>query len=324
MSIFSESACQAGANPLNKFVENAANADIGNFQKAFEQKQHGNFHSFQSIDSSVQNSFDNFTSLNNEKLVPPQSFYHHPQNQNLSAQLNQQRVHHLQPQGGWVNDFNNLSLSDHQKHPATINEHQEPRHFQPYAQKPVHSFTSRQLNAPILLNKSHATEQNVATHAFESNMAMSHIKEANKEFDSVFSEVESELITESVTPNQRTEEEEASISANNEEEKIQFAMLARKVFVTMNDTPKHVSTATSNKFKQSGFMQLMNQISNREIEISDDQKKLVDQNGVDIRSALSDPLSSLESHDILESPFESARKVTNGMVDSKSWQSEFV
>lgn len=148
------------------------------------------------------------------------------------------------------------------------------------------------------------------------------------EFDNAFNEIENELapLNQQNQNHQNNEEEETINNTNDEDDKIKFAILAQNVFNLMNNTPKNVSSTTSNKFKNSGFMQLMNKISNREIEISNDKMKLVDQNGNDIRSDLSDPLANMDLNNVLDSSYNSALKVSQNIpvnVDLNSWQGDF-
>lgn len=332
MSFFNEtSACQAASNPLSKIVDTTNNEHhnlngISSSQSGRTSQIPQTVHHFQNIDSSIQHEFDNFSSpghnfqLNNE-------LSHQKMELNEFAQpfSHQMSMQHQPQQNSWVSDFRSFSLSDSA---PQISQHQQQ---QPNQRQQMSNF-AHPLSS-LNRHTTHIQSPNMSISSNHQNVGLEHpsttsLKELNNEFDNAFTEVENEINIVSSTQNQSSiEEEESTKVVNDEEDKIKFAILAQNVFNMMNNTPKHVSSSTSNKFKQSGFMQLMNKISNREIEVSNDKQKLVDQNGKDIRSDLSDPLANLQINDLLDSPFNSALKVSQNTVvkvDLNSWQGDFV
>lgn len=149
-------------------------------------------------------------------------------------------------------------------------------------------------------------------------------------FESEFSAVEEELTRSNVQQDHPIQREQvpveepaaqASHEAIDESDKIRFAQIAQSVFNTMNTTPG-VSGTTSDKFKNSNFMKLMDRVSKREVEINDDRDKFIDSKGHDIRDDLPDPLRDLRESD-LRGPFESAKVVHEQMGDhltSSAWE----
>lgn len=103
---------------------------------------------------------------------------------------------------------------------------------------------------------------------------------------------------------------------DNETEKEQFAAAARQVQQSMMSNHTQQSQETAQKFQQSGFLKLMTQILDREVEISNDGEKLVSKTtGEDIRQYLSDPLKH-EREDEQEPEYQTPLKefVTHGLV----------
>lgn len=335
MSFFNESsACQAASNPLSKIVDTTTNerhntSGFNNFQSGRSAQVQNNFSRFQNVDNTVQHEYNNFSNsgqnfhLNNEFSLHDVGL-----NEPQQSHIQQANLHMQSQPNNWVSDFRSFSLSD--AAPQHLQQHQSQQSYQGQSQQhanhPLSSMNlyGHQMQSPHM---SSTTKVSLDAQQQQNRQSSTNLMEMNNEFDSAFSELENEINTTSVSQNQSAkEEEENSKVVNEEEDKVKFAILAQNVFNIMNNTPKHVSSNTSNKFKQSGFMQLMNKISNREIEISNDKKKLVDQDGNDIRSDLSNPLANLQMNDILESSFDSALKVsqtTAVKVDSNSWQGDF-
>ena len=335
MSFFNESsACQASSNPLSKVVDTTTNErhnvnGYNNFQSGRSSQIQNNLSRFQNVDNSVQHEYNNFSSSGqNFHLNDDFSLHDVRLNEPPQSQVQQANVYMHSQSNNWVSDFRSFSLSDASPQLSQQHQNQQSHQSQQLANHPLSSMHiyGHQMQSPNLtISANHLSLD--AQHQ-QNRQSSTNLMELNNEFDNAFSEVENEINIASPSQNQSSkEEEESNKVVNEEEDKVKFAILAQNVFNIMNNTPKHVSSNTSNKFKKSGFMQLMNKISNREIEISNDRKKLVDQNGNDIRSDLSNPLSNLQMNDILESPFDSAIKVsqtTAVKVDSNSWQGDFV
>lgn len=330
--------CQGAANPLNKFIETSnGNQDLNNFQNINNQNNlsRQNIHNYNNIDRSLQNDFNNFAETTpaslNSNIIPNSisvNNTHHIQYSNHVANNTQQTE--------WIQDFNDLSLQDgrqyqqmglnpslQQQQQQQQQAHQQRMHYQLPNQiqnQRLNLNTSRSYTSRLTSNSQQQTQQQ--------DIPQQDFDEINNKFDDMFNEVENDINKDQNT--QSNEEEDASINTpNDEEDKIKFAMLAQNVFNVMNNTPKHVSSNTSDKFKQSGFMQLMRRISSREIEISKDKKKFVDQNGIDINSnvnqTLPNPLNSVHS-DITDSAFDSAVKIGQKesiKVESSAWQGDF-
>jgi hypothetical protein len=340
MSFFNEQGlCQASVNPLHKIIDTSNNnSHLNNFrtsQNVGSSKQQ-NIHHFQNVDSLVQNEYNNysnqvdqdFESVNNilPKSIDISHNFQYPQNQISNQKIMQQN---------WSQDFNRLSVQDNNEQ---LHEqfHEQPIH----TLNPIVNMNSmnqqhlllsniplaniRNNNLELYRNQQQQQQQFVNESPTEIHSS-ANLNNLSNEFENAFSEIETELKMETQSENQKAEEEEI-VTTNDEEDKIKFAILAQNVFNIMNNTPKHVSSTTSNKFKASGFMQLMNKISNREIEVSNDKKKLVNQYGMDIRSELSDPLAGLSMNETLDSSFNSAVKVSQTKpidVNANTWQSDF-
>lgn len=342
MSFFNESsACQASANPLSKVINTTTNernnfGSLNNTQN--DQLQHSSnskIHNFQNIDTSIQNDFNNFTTVNHlnndfiSNTFEPNVLQQQQQHMNMQMQIQNSQLQNQH--NNWASDFksftspeiNNIMLQQtNQPQQQNQHQHQHQQHI------PLHQNTFRvqsnytqAYNIPGQLYQTRQQQQEIHTQKSSTSL-----KELNDSFDNVFNELDTDLSNANQAQQAKEEEEENKNVKNDEEDKIKFAILAQNVFNIMNNTPKNVSSSTSAKFKQSGFMQMMNKISNREIEISNDKTKLVDQNGSDIRSDLSNPLANMKINDVLESPYDSAIKVsqnTTVKVDTNSWQGDF-
>lgn len=352
MSFFNDnSVCQATANPINKLLETSNKSNYGEIRtQNFENNKVSQIHQYNRLDNDLQTDFHQFANFNNavsgSHIIPQE---------HTGINLYQTRTLHASnntPQN-WSNEFTKLSLQesgyeqqmDSQEHQMNIQGRQMNGQDSELLSSAYSRFQHQQFAQPhqqrsyLPLQKDTVMPHSGSTSLNQLHNNSEQFAELEDEFDSAFTELENELNVE----NQKVEEEEdqmvgSSVSQSttktetgnpglNEEDKIKFAVLAKNVFNIMNNTPKGISSDTSDKFKQSSFMQLMNKISTREIEISNDKKKLVDQNGVDIRSRLEDPLRDLKDNVALESPFEAALKVSENTalrVDSNSWQGDFI
>lgn len=334
MSFFNNtSSCQANAAPLHKLAT-STDRDLGTFQANGRSSQiPSNIHHFQNVDTTIQNEFNTFSNdtqnLNLNYDLPGNlkgnGFSRAPQSVNFSSA----------PQT-WNNEFNTFmaesNQTQHSQHQQANHQHHnlqgqyphvQQQHLLPRQFNNIYSTSLNSANVPLYSSdQQHKSQQNAAVKEKTSPA----VHEMSGDFDAIFSELEGDLNSE-LQSQEKIIEEEDTHPIVDEEDKIKFAILAQNVFNTMNNTPKNISANTSNKFKASGFMQLMNRISNREIEISNDKKKLVDQNGMDIRSDLADPLAGLQINDKLNSSFDAAIKVTQNTpvgVNTSSWQGDFI
>ncbi|KAG7694684.1 hypothetical protein KL951_003861 [Ogataea haglerorum] len=137
--------------------------------------------------------------------------------------------------------------------------------------------------------------------------------------DAAFDELEHELRDEAMN-----EQQAEQVKPQNEDDKVKFAQLARSVFLTMSQPPADISKQTSDKFQNSNFLKLMNKISTREVEMSEDRDKFVDAQGRDIRDMLPDPLKDIKEQGLAGmGPFASAQQVYSQMGDElrpSMWQ----
>lgn len=124
------------------------------------------------------------------------------------------------------------------------------------------------------------------------NMAtgINHQAPANhdSEFDSAFADVESQLASQ----NQQNTAKDTNMD---ETQKEKLAQIAQSVFDTMTQSSANVPQETSEKFKNSKFLNLMDRIAKREVEINDKHDKFIDSKGHDIRDDLPDPLRDLRN-----------------------------
>lgn len=335
MSFFNDSSvCQSTANPINKFLDTSTKANLSNFRTDnIANNDIQTFHQYRNLDTSVQNEFHQFTESAKNSL----HFNVTPQGITGERFLNNTRRGQLETFNGtqqdWSKDFMNLNLRDNHERPL-----QQPQ-FMNQNNSTLESFQSQHRHEPLRnishfpLNQSGLTLNKNIESLRQKNTQIQYA-ELNNEFDTAFTEVEEELNTDSQKVDENCDQhslEGLSSSSqvdlentSEDQDKTKFADLAKNVFDIMNNTPKGVSMNTSNKFKQSGFMQLMNKISSREIEISNDKNKFVDQHGVDIRTKIDDPLQNLGADDEpLKTPFEAASKVSRN-VDSNAWQGDFI
>ena len=341
MSFFSDqNSCQVGQNPLNKVLQHNDNAAVERLHNLQSQNSHPN-QILPIHDQRLQDEYNQFATSTE---------FQHPANDFQASQFNMrpghgnQQVFATQQNNQWVSDFNRMSIIDNSMSIQPVTDQTKQRKASLYTQQ-----SSQRVSRPITesIQSSFAPNQRTIPQyqQFSQSLSNTQVRDeeqvihqsVSKEFDDVFSEIEAEIknditqeqqIVETKEDEERLEEQEKAErepqTILDEDDKIKFAILAKSVFNLMNETPKHISSTTSNKFKQSGFMQLMNKISNREIEISNDKRKLVDQSGADIRSALPDPLSNINT--ILESSFDAAVRISaanNATTNADAWQSEF-
>lgn len=324
MSFFSENNnCQSASNPLNKVIATSDHDLLisHNELQRLNAEQRTGMHTFQNIDMSTKKEFDMFTTNIAQPISQPKNdfFIHSPEKQIiLGHQQNDSFI-----QNNWSSEFrlsaNNIPYLEQNQFETPINSQNiNSIPSQPFYIKSglIHNPSlnlATKINYDIENSNQHKNKQTTES-------------ETNNDFESMFIDIETELLPDQENQNQKNIEEEELKKKADEDEKIKFAILAQNVFNSMNNTPRNISSNTSNKFKQSGFMQLMNKISNREIEISSDKMKLVDEKGNDIRSVVVDPLSNLGLSDNLESSFNSALKISQNVpvkVDINSWQGDF-
>ncbi|KAH3676391.1 hypothetical protein WICMUC_002022 [Wickerhamomyces mucosus] len=246
-------------------------------------------------------------------------------NQNHSHAIaigDKSQIFHQQPSlqstpGGWANDFAKLSLNAkarpklRQTPQMKWNEQSldsQRLSSQPIQQRHDQSFSSAAFNPSIingprmLLNQTNTLQnQGIMTEHQE----LHHLEHIQSALDEQFFELERQLHLKPVPkPPKKDQNEEISKKQN-----LQFQQTARDISNVMES---HVSQQTE-KFKKSQFLKLMQSISVGDVELNEDETKLINKDGEDIHEAnesfLPDPLEGLNAED-LKSPFEAAQKVS--------------
>lgn len=222
---------------------------------------------------------------------------------------------------GWVHEFSNLGLNDKQKAqqgPAWSTQFAQQAHQQAPAALGAPGGASHQLYSPRLQAQFGLNAQTAGTARLTEHQQL-HRHELNEmhfqnQLELQFAEIDRELETEL--------KDGMEMDTNLNKEK--FAEAAREIVSAM-------STADNPKFKNSKFLNLMEMVSNRDIELSNDETKLVDRNGDEVKSTetdidtndtanrLPDPLANIGEGE-LHTPFQSASLVSERNKDEKySW-----
>lgn len=249
--------------------------------------------------SQINNSFMN-------QLNAPQGFNHVQQHRQP-----QQNVHKQQP--AWVQDFSNMSINQRQQPVAQLQHIQSDWHQQFMNQQANHQQhqqqhqpQANQFNQRIAPNYTSAFNMNMRTNLSSpahsqmgvptEHQEIHNLEQERLMFDDQFDQLEKELASQEVEQPEVQQQAEPQVALEgNELEKEEFANTARKVQQSMTKSDGTRSTETNSKFEQSEFLKLMNSISNRSVELSDQGDKLVNKQGEDIREHLSDPLSEVRS-----------------------------
>ncbi|ODV70355.1 hypothetical protein HYPBUDRAFT_155268 [Hyphopichia burtonii NRRL Y-1933] len=233
---------------------------------------------------------------------------HHEQAQ--FNQFNQSQTHFNQPQlhqpqssnskQGWVQDFSNLAISNRQQ--PTNDWHTQFMKQQGFQQHQPQAQHQR-----VMPNHASGFQMNMRTNLSQpmnqmavptEHQEMHRMEQEKQVFDDQFDQLEKELEAQAV-PEQTILEEINEVSTN-ENEKEEFAKTAQRVYDSMLSQQNTQTTETSTKFQQSDFLKLMNSISSRKVELSQEGNKLVNESGQDIRnqehiSNLADPLQDVRN-----------------------------
>lgn len=323
MSIFqSDPASCSGSNPLNKLVSREGFGQslpsIGQQSQQQQQNKH-TFNRISTIDANLQNEFNSFG------IDSFQSNFSQPISNPF---IQDQHLTPSQPQNTWINDFQQMNIEEPTFANNTSNWAND---FQMINKKivpqssnivPLTMMGAPSLQPSALASFASATSlQNLSNNGLTKSASFTNM---NLEFDSAFNELEEEINQGEEAP---IAEEADKIEVDEEEDKIKFAQLAQSVFSVMSNTPKNVSSATSEKFKQSNFLKLMNRISTREVEINKEKNRFIDSNGEDIRNILPDPLKDIKDelkNNNANSPFESAKIIHEQLGEQlrpNAWES---
>ncbi|WPK25451.1 hypothetical protein PUMCH_002768 [Australozyma saopauloensis] len=207
------------------------------------------------------------------------------------------------PNQQWVQDFNGLSLNqsgpqsqlNHNGQPLTLNwslqfmQHAKQNHMgQTGHLSQMGQQGTTYMQQPMMFNQAHLQmqqmEQVPQMQPLQNQVAEMDPNAFEAQFDQISRELE--------------DVEQPQIHSKDDTEKERFAEAARKVQSHMTSSSPLISTETATKFQQSNFLKLMSQISNREVEVSDDGAKLVaKESGADVRDYLSDPLKDVREAD---------------------------
>lgn len=316
MSFFSDQGCSAQQNPLNKII-NVPREPVGSSFGGIGHPQQQGLR----LDLSREQELVDFRMMNNFGGVDVT-----PGLIDRNSILPSVPVEKLQQStltGNWVNEFHQLNINEGIQ---VQHQHQHQQQQNGYAHSQAAQLSGN-ANANVM---GMADIRNAALSRGQMNIgqgllnmtqssigntfkSVTSISSLSKEFDSAFSEIENEIEEEMPAV-----DDEPPAVIHSDEDKVKFAQLANSVFTMMNNTPKGVSTETAGKFKQSNFMNLMNRISNREVELSIGNDALVDSQGRDIHD------KALENLGLAS--FETARqRAQQWGVEAKAsnWQADF-
>lgn len=265
--------------------------EFNNSQSNF---QRNTFRSHGGIDANLNQEFQQFSSGGNT-FDPHFAARNH-------QQLHQPRGQPVfgQPNQGWVQDFNRLSVSDrpaqkldwHQQFMqqnvqnqvgAQVNMQQNAQNMQSIqgGQQMQYNMTNmgmgyRSMN--YMQNQQQSSQQNQHQHQHQD------LQHAELNLDDQFDQLEREM-------QEQEQEQTHTLDIEDETDKEKFADAARQVEQSMMSEKNLSSEETSSKFQNSDFLKLMSLISSRQVELSKEGDKLVEKNsGEDIRAHLSDPL----------------------------------
>ncbi|KAF3992409.1 hypothetical protein FT663_00689 [Candidozyma haemuli var. vulneris] len=283
-----------------------------------QQNRQGGFRNQPGFDNSLNQEFQNFSGRTGGAPMFQDQFAGagpiHPQQQH-------HQQHHRQPQQGqnqqnrWIQDFNGLSIDNRQTgqqgqhgqqgksdwHRQFMNQQNVQHQAQPQLQ---HNMTNYQMGS--MGQMGHMGQ--MGQYRYQGAQAMNSpqnqkaqveadLLENSEALDSHFDQLEKELAME-----EQVDSEEASIS---EIDKEQFVKAARDVQRSMRSEKNQKSDETTSKFEQSNFLKLMNSISDRKVELSQQGDKLVETaSGEDIRKHLSDPLKYEKDPNYHQQPHE--------------------
>lgn len=252
------------SNALQSLNKHAQRDNSLQHQFAPRQQERAGFKQGNHVDQRLNQEFNQFNGSNGNEfaskfmnLFNPQQFKQNNfQNQNPQVNNNVQNQS-FNNQQGWVNDFSKLSINqpqiNNQNHQMNqmgqpINQMSQPmnQNFQTF---PLNMRTN--LSTPLIPQQP-ATEH-VELHKFDQSL--------DKQFEMLEQELQEQQ--------QQQQEQELTQNHNSDE----FAKIAKTIHNSLNK--KFENQDIENKFKNSEFFELMNQVSQGNVEINDEGKDLV-------------------------------------------------
>lgn len=253
--------------------------------------------------------------------------------------ISQQQHQHQQANGAWANDFAKLSLNSssasrqHQQgswndqflQTQGMQQTQHLNHSQ-HQSSNLHSFHNQQMplmRAPqVMLNQTttslhrHRSTEHAEAYHGDHTINNNHLEEE-------FQRIEASLRTPAPVEPQEQQPQQVLHNPN-----LEFQRTAQDISKAISSVKGN--TLTSEKFKNSQFLNLMMSIGSGDITLNQDETKLVDNKGTDIhelktqqQDRLPDPLEGLSKDDIT-SPFETAKKVgQNKGQAAYSWDEHY-
>lgn len=252
-----------------------------------------------------------------------------------------------QQSGGWANDFASLSISGNQQNQAPLQRSndwssqfmtstlQQQQFNQQLNHQPQLQFNQANNMLNSQFQQQHLLSQSQSQNFRTEHQELHDLDKFHNELENEFSKLENEFKPEEI--------EEPILKKSNEE----FKSVAKQVANVMN-------TSNDSKFANSKFLQLMNMVSIGQVELNEDETKLVNNNGEDIHqqqlneneqpnfeflknhnahggdlqndfekthkdaSLLPDPLAGITAED-LSSPFNAAKRVGQLHGERYSW-----
>ncbi|CCH46470.1 hypothetical protein BN7_6063 [Wickerhamomyces ciferrii] len=247
------------------------------------------------------------------------------------APVQQQHPVQQQPKASWANDFNMMNHQQHQphhqSHQYTTNQgwNTEFQSFQTHQQQSAIA-TPRSFTNLTQLSGLNMTQASIPTtyqsHRLTEHQELHQQDLLNKELESEFMKLEQEFQNASINEHQIPKKVEQQQSQSQQapifkRSNSDFANAAMQVVNAM-------SSQKSSKFQNSKFLSLMNLVSKGEVELNDDETKLIDQEGNEIneneqnKPHLPDPLAGIENGE-LHTPFQSAKLAGENFGEKYTW-----
>lgn len=242
------------------------------------------FRSQQAMDPSLSNDFQQFQrgeALGTFRETPMALGV--PKHQmNMNRGIYDEGHQHFQRQNQWVLDFSRLNLDtawahSGQKLQSGAKGDWKDAFLSQYQQQGLHQSleaTRQSLPSHRTPQQYHLNHSGLRGFAAPNSLGMLEHQELHKrdeeerQFEEEFDKLEEELEGETIDQNGETLQQNSQRHSNDE-----FAAIASKVERTMQENKNN---ASSEKFQNSSFLKLMNAISNRSVELSENGKGLVE------------------------------------------------
>ncbi|PVH13822.1 uncharacterized protein CXQ87_001940 [Candidozyma duobushaemuli] len=279
---------------LSKHTQRDTSLQHGLVNRNENQQHRPGFRNQPGFDASLNQEFQNFSGRTSGAPAFQDQFAGagpiHPQQHQQHRQPNQRQ------QNRWIQDFNGLSLENKPMNAQSGQGQQGKsdwhRQFmnqmnnQPQVQQNRANYQMGQMGQMGHMNQMgqyrYQGMQNMQPQNEKAQVEADLVGDSEA-LDSHFDQLEKELAME-----EQVDSEEASIK---EIDKEQFVQAAKEVQKSMRGENNLRSEETTSKFEESNFLKLMNNISDRKVELSREGDKLVEAaSGEDIRQHLSDPL----------------------------------